>query len=207
MSVRVYVEGAGASKEARSRCREGFRKLIAAAGLIGRMPRVIACGPRADAFADFCVALNSAPGYALLLVDSESPVAMANPTSPDAPEAWAHLTARERWRRPPGAANDQAQLMVTCMEAWISGDRQALKSAFGSCLREQALPSLTELERRSPEEHLTALEQATQGCKHRYRKGDYSFRLLGTLSSATVKASVTSFTRFVTTLARHCSAG
>jgi hypothetical protein len=68
------------------------------------MPRIIACGGRDDAFDRFRHAPEEQ--HAILLVDSEGPVA----TKP-----WVHLKARDGWD--PGAAtDDQAQLMVACME-------------------------------------------------------------------------------------------
>ncbi len=44
--VKVYVEGGGDSKELRTRCREGFSKLVERAGFKDRMPKFVACGGR-----------------------------------------------------------------------------------------------------------------------------------------------------------------
>jgi len=68
VSARLYLEGAarGAdSKEMKSRCREGFRKLLEKCGYKERerMPRLVASGPRDAAFGDFETALaGKAPG-------------------------------------------------------------------------------------------------------------------------------------------------
>ncbi len=53
VSVKIYVEGGGDSKEQQSRCREGFSKLIEKAGFQGRMPSIVACGGRDSVFDNF----------------------------------------------------------------------------------------------------------------------------------------------------------
>ena len=59
MTVKVYVEGGGDGRELRARCRKGFSSFFETADLIGRMPRVIACGGRQSAYAKFLAALAS----------------------------------------------------------------------------------------------------------------------------------------------------
>lgn len=71
--VKLYVEGGGDAALLRSACREGFAKFSGKAGLAGHMPRVVACGSRADAYDSFCTALRSGEA-AMLLVDSEAPI-------------------------------------------------------------------------------------------------------------------------------------
>ncbi len=72
---RIYVEGGGGSKELAVRCREGFRKLLENAGFTGRIPRIVACGGRDEAYDDFKNALASGKYARLaLIVDSEDPV-------------------------------------------------------------------------------------------------------------------------------------
>lgn len=56
MSVKVYVEGGGDSSALKRKCREGFREFFRKIGLQGRMPRIVACGPRNNAYDDFCTA-------------------------------------------------------------------------------------------------------------------------------------------------------
>jgi len=57
VTVRLYVEGGGDSKELKTHCRRGFRKFIEKAGLQGRMPRIVACGGRQRAYDSFATAL------------------------------------------------------------------------------------------------------------------------------------------------------
>ena len=46
---RIYVEGGGDAKDLRTRCREGFHKLLENAGFTGRVPRIVASGSRNEA--------------------------------------------------------------------------------------------------------------------------------------------------------------
>lgn len=123
MSVTVYVEGGGDSAELKGQCRRGFRELLANAGFGGRLPRVVACGPRNRAFRNFERALRNGDGHPILLVDSEDPVTGADRSDANPSGAWRHLLRRDGWTRPSGAADDQAQLMVTTMETWLLADR------------------------------------------------------------------------------------
>ena len=62
--------------------------LFERAGLMGRMPRIVASGSRSDAYSDFCTAIkNVGPNdYVLLLDDSEAPVTVA---------PWQHVALRD----------------------------------------------------------------------------------------------------------------
>jgi hypothetical protein len=198
VTVRIYVEGGGDSKELRTRCREGFSKLIERAGFQGRMPRVIACGPRSGAFDSFqsAVSSNASNDYPMLLVDSEDPV-----TRP----AWDHLRCRDNWVQPVGAVDDQAQMMVTSMETWILADRKALREIFGPELSNNALLPEAGLEARSRDEVLATLENATHNCgsERAYRKGRRSFQALAQLDPATLKQHLPHFLQFVSALQKH----
>jgi hypothetical protein len=110
VSVRLYVEGGGDHNKAlQTLCRKGFSEFIRKSGLGGRMPRVIACGGRQQAFESFRTAQDDEGMTSLpvLLVDAETAVNAANP--------WEHVRHRtgDKWERPPGAAEDQIQLMVS----------------------------------------------------------------------------------------------
>lgn len=202
--VKLYVEGGGDSKELHARCREGFSKLIEKAGFQGRMPRIVACGGREATYDAFKTALTTHTDYPLLLVDSEDPVQDAD-TTPDSSTAWGHLTARDGWKRPDAARNDQAQLMVTCMETWLMADRPALQTTFGAELQMSALFPEKDLEQRSRQDIQARLERATRNCgKHKaYQKGRRSFQALALLNPATLKKYLPHFERFIRTLSLH----
>lgn len=203
--VKIYVEGGGDSKELHVRCREGFRKLIEKAGFQGRMPRIVACGGREATFDAFRTATDIRANYPLLLVDSEEPAPeTARPDDPDHSMAWEHLQARDGWERPAEVADDQAQLMVTCMETWIMADRAALRTVFGASLQESALLPVPDLEQYHRDTVQEALEHATRNCgrDRAYRKGRRSFQALAAVSPATLE-HLPYFRRFMATLARH----
>ena len=97
VSVRIYLEGGGNSKEGKLRCREGFRKLFERCGFIGRMPALVACGSRNEACDDFKTAHSKAAAndFIGLVVDSEEPVAAVD-------KPWEHVAQRtgDNWARP-----------------------------------------------------------------------------------------------------------
>ncbi|MBI5879568.1 MAG: DUF4276 family protein [Chloroflexi bacterium] len=129
----------------------------------------------------------------ILLVDSEEPLSLL---------PWHHLHERDGWEQPKGATDDQAQLMVTCMETWLVADREALTSFFGHHLRASALPPLVELEQRGRHEVQQALADATRTCSTPYRKGDVSFRLLAVVNPAVLAQHLPNFERFIKALRR-----
>ena len=129
MSAVIYIEGGGDRDENLARLfRRSWTKFFEAAGLEGRMPRVVRGGGRARTFDLFQTAIgNPRPGRVpLLLVDSEADAAAGH-------SAWRHLQARDGWDRPPGARNDQAFLMVQVMETWLVADRNALNGYSAPC--------------------------------------------------------------------------
>lgn len=196
--VIIYVEGGGESKELKTRCREGFSKLIKKLGFAGRMPRIVACGGRDEAFNMFCNSITSSRNddFPMLLVDSEDPIAS---------DPWHHLKVRDDWDCPVGAEDDQAQMMVTCMETWIMADHEALRRFFGSCLREGALIPAGDLERRSRQELLEALKSATNECGRNrgYDKGKRSFQILAEVNPELLAEKLPYFCRFRQTLSRY----
>ncbi|MBK9092831.1 MAG: DUF4276 family protein [Anaerolineae bacterium] len=193
VSAYLYVEGGGDSKDQQARCREGFRRLLEKAGFSGRMPRIVAGGGRSATYKQFKAALRDPGKIALLLVDSEEPVTQA---------PWAHLQARDGWERPAAAVDDQAQFMVTCMETWVMADHTALRAFFGTCLNEESLLPLADLEQRPRNEVQAALAQATRPCgrDRQYQKGKRSFQVLASLSPTTLDRYLPYFRRLMETL-------
>ena len=199
MSVIIYVEGGGDGKLSQIQCRQGFRKLVEKAGFTKKMPGIVACGGRDMAFENFKTALESREptNYPILLVDSED--AIAENTTP-----WNHLRARDNWLRPQHASDDQAQLMVTCMETWIMADRAALREVFGAPLQDSALLSEVNLEQYGRHQVQQPLEHATRNCDRKaYKKGKRSFQVLETINPNILKQRLPHFKRFIETLENH----
>ena len=172
--AKIYVEGGSDSDKTRSVCRQGFSKLLRSLGFEGRMPKIIACGGRRETFEDFVNACNqSTEAFIALLVDSEDPMT-------DIEQPWNHLRQRQgdEWIPPAGVTDDQAQLMVTCMETWLIADRIAIRRVCGSGLIERHLPFFDLENRTRKKQVFDKLVAATKNCDKRYSKGDISFAIL-----------------------------
>ena len=199
MKVKVYVEGGGDGKSLRTKCRRGFSSFFAKANLTGRMPQIIACGGRDTAFDKFRTALRSrnAEDFIVLLVDSEGPVA-------DGPGPWLHLGTRDGWERPDEAADENAHLMVQCMEAWFLADKDGLAAYFGHDFDRNALPGRREIEDVAKADVLVGLKRATRQCKKgEYSKGRHSFDILEQTDPAKVMNASPHARRLVETLRRE----
>ena len=195
MSVYVYVEGGGDGRALKRACRAGLSRFLREAGLAGRMPRIVACGSRRDAFEDFGIAIKVGE-TALLLVDAEEPVKAIGP--------WQHLKASDNWNRPKSATDDQCHLMVQVMESWFLADTDALKSFYGQKFQELALPQNPKIEDVPKLDVQRGLEQATRATsKGRYHKGNHSFAILAELSPAKVRCKSPYADRFLSELERR----
>ena len=182
MSVKLYVEGGGDSKSLKRACRRGFGKFLERAGAAGKMPRIVACGSRADAYESFKTAHASQDGGAMLLVDAEAPVTSQG--------SWQHLNARDGWARPANATDEQCHLMVQVMESWFFADADALSSFYGQGFRRQALPQNPNVEGVLKQDVLAGLAQATRETgKGIYKKGADSFAILENLDPARVRSA------------------
>ena len=197
VSVEIYVEGGGQGKHLKSRCREGFSEFFRKAGLEGHMPRTKACGSRNNTLDSFCGALrNTSSGkIPLLLVDSEAPVHAS-----DTP--WHHLNSRDGWERPDGAQDEQAHLMVQCMEAWFLADVSALGTFFGPGFRQPA--NRFEIEKIRKQDVYSSLRAASRDSKKgAYDKGRHSFDILTQIDPAKVLQGSRFAKRLVETLKGH----
>ena len=177
--VRIFIEGGSSGESSDDVFKEAWHQFFTAAGLAGRMPRVVRGQSRAATYDRFINARPRADEVLLLLVDSEGPVAPGH-------TAWQHLQARDGWRQPPGASDNSAYLMVQFMETWFLADREALRRFFGQSFNENAFREWPSLEAVSRDTVISALEQATGD---RYRKGKVSFQLLERISPDRVAAA------------------
>jgi hypothetical protein len=173
VTVRVYVEGGGDNKALQTECRRGFSEFVKNTGLDNRMPKVIACGGRQQAFKDFRTAHTNAEqeSFPILLVDSEAAVTGTDP--------WQHVKSRpgDGWGRPKGASSDQFHFMVQTMEAWLYADKKTLGKFYGNAFRANALSARLDIDNIPKTDLFDGLERATRDCqKGEYSKGDNSFR-------------------------------
>jgi len=198
VSITLYVEG-GAKGALATECRRGFAQFLEKAGLKGKMPRVVACGPRNTAYHDFCIAKKLGKN-AILLVDSEAPVA-------DQPEPWNHVKNREGdgWEKPIGTNDDELHFMVECMEAWFMADKAVLADYFGSGFNENDLPKQRNIEKISKKDLYSALSKASKKSrKGEYGKGKHSFQILGRICPDKVKGASPYADRFIKKMKEVC---
>ena len=194
VKVEIYVEGGGQTRALRQKCRQGFSEFFCKVGLGGRMPSVIASGSRQEAFKDFRTALRTAGerDFIALLVDSEALVKF---------DPWEHLKIWDKWDRPTDAADEQAHLMVQCMEAWFLSDRDKLAAYFGNSFNQNALPVRQDVENIAKSDVLNGLQNATRSCpKGKYDKGRHSFNILAQIDPLKVAAASPHARRLVNTL-------
>lgn len=196
--VKLFVEGGGDNDSLKTECRRGFNKLLTSAGFQGRMPRIVACGGRRNAYEQFCTALGEGDGVkAFLLVDAEEPVTATSP--------WDHVLQRkgDGWIQPATATVETLHLMAQCMEAWLLADRQSLKKFYGQGFNENALPPPGA----APEtvaklDLFQKLEKATHDAKTKgaYGKGKHSFQLLAMIDPSLLRKASPWADRFFKTL-------
>ena len=201
VNVRIYVEGGGDRGELKARCRQGFRSFFQKAHLEGRMPNVIACGSREITFDKFRSALTKATdnNFIVLLVDSEDSV--AENTGP-----WLHLENRDNWDKPADATDENAHLMVQCMETWFLADKEALAGYFGDDFNMNSLPGRLEVEAISKSDIEAGLKAATRQCKKgQYDKGSHSFGILTELDPDKVTSGSPHAKRLISTLLKKTS--
>ena len=182
MKVTIYIEGGGDGGDLERRFRRGWANFFAAVGA-GRRPKVVRGGGRAQTFKRFATAVagDGADRLSILLVDSEGDVA-------EGQTVWEHLAANDGWKRPTGANEDAAFLMVQFMETWLLADRAALRAYFGHAFKKRAIPRWENLEAVSQKAALQALDRATAACSRRYAKGRISFELLATIDPVCVES-------------------
>lgn len=204
----LYVEGGGDSDSLHVECRRAFSSFLEKAGFAGRMPRIVACGSRDDAYDKFKTACRqSASGcIPLLLVDSEESVPNKYAADSDckAWKPWEHLKARDNWDRPENASDGQCNLMVECMENWLIADVETLRKYYGHDFNGNKISARAsnDVEGVNKSEVYSLLEEATRNTKTkgRYSKGGHSFELLAMIDSNLVIAKSKWAARFVSYL-------
>lgn len=183
--VKIYIEGGGDQASLKTKCRKAFSKFFEKAGFKGKMPGVIACGSRNEAYSDFCTAVkisDKTGTIPFLLVDSEELLAPEIDNHP-----WHHLEERDGWQKPAGIEEHQTHMMVQCMEAWFLADKKAVETYFGSGFNINHLPQNSNIEAINKKDLLDGLNRAARNTKKEgYSKSRHSFDILESLDASLV---------------------
>lgn len=182
MKTTIYIEGGGDTAHLCSELRKGFKALFENAGFRGRLPKVVACGSRNDAFGDFKIAYlsKSKDEAILLLVDSEEVVNKLT--------KWEHVISRDSWDKLANVTEDNIFLMVVTMESWFLADEDALVKFFGQGFEAKKLPHNQNFEAIEKTKLYDGLKNATKNSsKGEYGKGQHSFKILSLLDTQKVK--------------------
>ncbi len=202
MKVKVYVEGGGDNKKALEiECRKGFRTFFEKSGLADRMPRIVRCGGRRQAYYRFRTAQETAgpDDFPVLLVDCETLVTKKS--------AWAHVADREGdgWQQPRDAIDDQLHLMVQAMEAWFHADKEALQQYYGQGFHAGALKKNEHIEDIPKTDLFDGLKRAARDTQNgEYSKGRHSVEILASIDPAKVRKASGFAERPLTVLDDKC---
>ena len=189
MSIKIFVEGGGKGRLG-TECREGFIAFLEKAGFQGRMPQIISCGPRNEAYDQFKTACENNEN-SLLLVDSEGPITKRH-------RPWQHLKARDGWSKPHSAAEEQRHMMVQVMESWFLADQEALVDYYGQGFQADVIPQYQNVEKVRKQDVLDKLKQATlRTQKGAYSKGSHIFQILAKLNPDKVTRASWYANRFI----------
>jgi len=183
VKVHIYVEGGGDQNLTLTKCRRGFSQFFKKIVPSGYQPKIIACGSRVQAYNRFCAAITQYPEvFCLLLVDSEAPVT-------DDQGSWKHLKLRDDWDCPASATDDNAHLMVQCMESWFLADQKNLAEFYGQGFNPNALPKQLNIELIPKNDVADGLEAATRHTKTKgkYHKTRHGFDLLALIAPHQVR--------------------
>ncbi|HBT77993.1 MAG TPA: hypothetical protein DEB39_13955 [Planctomycetaceae bacterium] len=177
-SVFLFIEGGGDDASLKAQLRDGFSKFFGKTDFKTRRPKIVAGGGRNNTYDLFCSKVPQGD-LCILLVDSEELVAE------NCSSAWEHFKNREgdkHWMKPANAGDDDAHMMVCCMESWFLADREKLRRYFGQGFKDAKLPNTAKgIENVSKNDVLGDLKRATKECKTKfiYDKGSHSFDLIG----------------------------
>ena len=182
MKVRLYVEGSPKGMHANGLrlFRSGFKQHLVKLDPLLKSMEVSPCGSTQDAIRDYARAVREKGEFVpSLLVDSDTPVTAGSPAE--------HLRAKLDSANLPRDARSNIFLMVQCMESWFVTDATALKTCFGSKLRENSLPPTNDIEAVSKKDVLDALKAAVQATPaENYHKIQHGAKILANLNPDTV---------------------
>ena len=143
--------------------------------------------------------IDAIPRGFLHFVDSEAPVA-------DGQSSWEHLKVRDGWDCPSSATDDNAHLMVQCMESWFLADRETLAVFYGQGFNPNALPKQTNIEKIPKNDVNQGLDAATRytKTKGKYHKTRHGFEILALIAPHKVRQVSEYADRLLVVLFQKC---
>ena len=188
--------------EGHSKLRAGFHSLFGPHVERARQRRMrfnlIAGGSRAETIKDFVRSCRSHPSDVnVLVIDSERPVS-------DTASAIRSLRAESFWDGGVSCDDDQINLMVRAMEAWIIADPEALRKHFGPNFNVNVLPSPQNAESVAPRDMVAAIGKGLPSSRRRrYDKVADGARLLKLIDAVKVGRHCRHFKRLMDYLDRE----
>lgn len=178
--IRIYFEGNPQLKRGFAGFLSGLREKASAARIGWEL---VASGSRNEALKDFKIALrNHKNDIIALLVDAEGLVLSDSP--------WEHLASLPdaALRKPKGAKDKHAHLMVQVMESWFLADKEALKAYYGQGFHAGCLPDTSNIEDVPKDAVLSSLNKAVADTKKgEYLKTRHAADLLGQINPTKVR--------------------
>lgn len=182
MSAKICIEGGGNDAYTLRTCKSAFVRYCEKVVSPMRMPRIVACGSRDEAYGDFTASLAKGDyDLVALLVDSEDPVQTAL--------AIDHLRQRDNWQLPQTSAQ-QIFLMTQCMESWFLADKNTLEEYYDHRFLRNSLPARANVESVPKATVLSSIEHASAPCqKKSYHKSKHGFAILALIDPRLVEAA------------------
>lgn len=187
--IRIFFEGGGDRAEDKDLLKEGLHGFLSEPIDVARSRRIrfkiIPCGTRGKAYENFLRALGTHPNsFNVLLVDSEGPVPLVNPSSSNHEEkyqpAWQYLRDRsaDKWSQLTKEHKENCHLMVQTMEAWLIADVDGLQKFYGQDFAPNSIPKHKNVEEIDKPSLEKALRAAIRNPKKEYHKIDHASKLL-----------------------------
>ena len=182
MSAKICIEGGGLDAYTLRNCKSAFVRYCEKVVAPLRMPRIVACGSRDEAYRDFITSINQGDyDLVALLVDSEDPV--------QTPLAIDHLRNRDHWQIPQTSA-PHIFLMVQCMESWFLADKDTLEQYYGQKFLRNALPARANVEAIPKADVMGSLEHASAPCqKKKYHKTNHGFAIFALINPLLIESA------------------
>lgn len=204
MNIVIYVEGGGNSADQRKEIRYAFQALIEPERKRAREQgygfQILPCGGRQQTFDRFNE-YHDRDSVALLLVDSEDPIACGPDAVLDGAVRKQHLIERDKWASLASCDGINIHLMTQTMETWIVADPEGLQKFYGNGFLPTKLPRRQDLEEHAKSDVALDLAAATaKTSKRSYHKINHVRGIFECLDRSKIETKCRRFAFFVARL-------